>query len=182
MNKQMEMLNKIAYDLRVLLVAVSLGILLTACDPRKDKDGVSPETSEAARSALVSWLECEECTENQLKTVLKYSQHLQPMLVSTLMQGAAPASKSLYRYELERRYDELVVYAKTHPKSRPTLSKNDFVELYMGNLDAQYQTRAAQALAEIGGDSSRKALDQALNANKRDDVKQVIESSLKKMR
>ena len=177
MKKSIASINALA-SLSLLLI---VSLFLVACEKEPAK-AINPEQTEAARVALVDWLECEECTENQLKNVMKYESQLQPMLVSTLQKGVAPASKELYRRELEKRYDELIKYSETHPKSKPTVSKQAFVDLYLGNLNAQYQTRAAQALATIGGKNSRQALQQALEQAKREDVKQVIEQSLKDIR
>jgi len=178
MKKSIASINALA-NLSLLLI---VSLFLVACEKEQPAKAINPEQAEAARVALVDWLECEECTENQLKNVMKYESQLQPMLVSTLQKGVAPASKELYRRELEKRYDELIKYSETHPKSKPTVSKQAFVDLYLGNLNAQYQTRAAQALASIGGKNSRQALQQALKEAGREDVKQVIEKSLKDMR
>lgn len=165
---------------RALLV-IGVSLFIIACD-RPSKTQLDPEQVELARVALVDWLECEECTENQLKNVMRYDKQLQPMLISTLQKGTSPASSELYRRELEKRYDELVVYSASHPHSKPTLDKQGFVDLYLGNLNAQYKTRAAQALASVGGEQSKKALQQALDSSNREDVKRVIEKSLKDIR
>jgi len=179
---------KISIMLKGAVIRVSLVVLISlffvACAAKKERPYVKENIQEIefARVAMVNWLECEECTENQLETVLKYSTLLQPMLISTLHKGVAPASEELYKHELEKRYDELIAYSKTHPDSKPTLPKQDFVNLYLGNLTAQYQTRSAQALSAIGGEKSRQALQEALNKIKRDDVKQAIQQALKKIR
>ncbi len=179
---------KISIMFKGAVVRVSLMVLISlffvACATKKEKPYVNKNLQEieSARVAMVNWLECEECTENQLTTVLKHSDLLQPMLISTLYKGVAPASKELYKRELEKRYDELSVYSKKHPESKPTLPKQDFVNLYLGNLTAQYQTRSAQALSAIGSEQSRQVLQEALNIIKRDDVKKVIQQALKEIR
>ncbi len=160
-------------------LVIGVSFFIVACAEKTEPPDV--KTSEIARTALVDWLECEECTEDQLEKVLKHGSLLQPLLVSTLHQGAAPASQELYRRELEKRYDELIVYSKTHPHAKPTLSKQAFVQLYLGNLKAQYQSRSAKALAAIGGEKPRQALQQALNKTDREDVKHVIKESLQNM-
>jgi hypothetical protein len=167
-------------DLARVSLVVIVSLFIVACD--KEQKGLDPEEAELARVALVDWLECEECTENQLEKVMKHDKQLRPMLISTLHQGVAPASSELYRRELEKRYDELVEYSATHPNTKPTVSKQAFVDLYLANLNAQYKTRAAQALASIGGKKSRRALQQALDEANREDVKLVIEQSLKDTR
>lgn len=171
-------------------LVILISLFFIACDKSPEKPGPTPapapttnlEEIEAARTAMVDWLECEECTENQLETVLKHSKRLQPMLISTLQKGVAPASQELYRRELEKRYDELVIYSKTHPHSKPTLPKPEFVNLYLSNLTAQYQTRAAKALSAIGGETSKQALQESLKNVKREDVIRAIELALKDVR
>lgn len=158
-------------------LVILLGVTLVACDKKKPT-GPNYKEIEAARVAMVDWLECEECTEGQLKNVLEHSARLQPMLVSTLKKGVAPASRELYKRELEKRYDELIAYSRTNKHSKPTLPKDEFVKLYLGRLTAQYQTRAAKALSAIGGDKSKQALKEALNKTKSDDVRQVIKQAL----
>ena len=167
----------------LLLISLALAMTLISCEPQPEPPKTpTPEVSEAARTALVDWLECEECSENQLKGVLEYSELLQPMLVSSLRHGAAPTSKALYRHQLEQRYDKLVAYSQDHPNAKPTLDKKAFVELYLGNFDAQYRSRAAEALGAIGGDTAREALQQALGEKQREDVMQSIKTSLEGLR
>ena len=169
-------------DLARVSLVVFVSLFMVACDKEPKPKPLHLEQAELARVALVDWLECEECTENQLEKVMKHDKQLRPMLISTLHKGVAPASSELYRRELEKRYDELVEYSETHPNAKPTVSKQAFVDLYLANLTAQYKTRAAQALASIGGKKSRQALQRALDEANREDVKQVIEQSLKDMR
>ncbi|MDH5181082.1 MAG: HEAT repeat domain-containing protein [Gammaproteobacteria bacterium] len=160
-----------------LCLLVFAGLLFTACDNKKTPT-VNYQEIEAARTAMVNWLECEECTEGELKAVLVHSKRLQPMFMSTLKKGVAPASTELYRLELEKRYDELVAYSEKHPRSKPTLPKEKFVQLYLDKLTAQYQSRAAKALAAIGGEESKRALQEALQTTRAEDVKMTIKQAL----
>jgi hypothetical protein len=164
------------------ILVISLGMVLVGCAKNDDPKPPDAAQSDAARVAMVDWLECEECEEGQLENVLKYRAQLEPLLISTLHKGVAPANRELYKRELEKRYDELVAYSKTHPQGKPTSSKEEFVNLYLDNLTAQYQTRAAQALAAIGGDKSRQALQTALAEQKREDVKAVINQALREIK
>lgn len=163
------------------ILVIWLGLLLVAC-PRKEDPTPDPAQSNAARVAMVDWLECEECEENQLENLLKYRGLLEPLLISTLHKGVAPASRELYKRDLEKRYDELVADSKTHPQTKPTSSKEDFVNRYLDNLTAQYKTRSAKALAAIGGDKSKQALQTALAEQNREDVKKVIEQALREIK
>lgn len=176
---------KLATSILLISFLVSLGLISVAC--RKDEQPPTPPTpdpaqSDAARVAMIDWLECEECEENQLENVLKYRAQLEPLMISTLLKGVAPANRELYKRELEKRHDELVEYSKTHPQAKPTLPKEEFVNLYLDRLTAQYQTRAAKALSAMGGDKSRQALQTALAEQKREDVKEVINQALREIK
>lgn len=168
------------------VLVIWLGMALIACekkeDPKPDNTKPDPVQSEAARVAMVDWLECEECEENQLENVLKHRAMLEPLMISTLQKGVAPANRELYKRELEKRYDELVAASKTHPQTKPSSSKEEFVNRYLDNLTAQYQTRAAKALGAFGGDRSRQALQSALAEQKREDVRKVIEQALREIK
>lgn len=158
-------------------------LLLMACPPPEKREPVSStmtvEQTEAARQALVEWYECEECEEGQLEAVAKYGEVLVPSLRASLLEGAAPASEELLRRELETRYEELSKYAETHPEAKVTSSKDEFVAMYIGNLHAQYKTRAAQALSQIGGAAATRALQEGLERADRPDVRATIEASIK---
>lgn len=49
------------------------------------------------------------------------------------------------------------------------------------NYIALYRIRSAEGLAEIGGPKAKKALEEALGANDRDDVRTVVKESLEKL-
>ena len=142
---------------------------------------MSVEQSEAARTALVEWFECEECEEGQLQAVVKYGQAVVPLLRSALLHGASPASREILRRELEKRYDELQKYQQTHRNVKIS-SKEQFIASNIDNLNAQYQVRAAQALAEIGGPTAIRALEDGLDKAKRADVRTTIKNSLSKLK
>jgi len=164
-----------------------LMLLLVAC-PRPEKSGepvkptttvMSPEQAEAARQALVEWFECEECEEGQLEAVAKYGERVVPSLRAALLEGASPATEELLRRDLAARYDELRRYSESHPNAKVASSKEEFVAMYVGNLHAQYRTRAAQALSRIGGPSAVRALEEGLARADRSDVRGSIEAALK---
>jgi hypothetical protein len=165
-----------------------LMLLLVACPRPERKNGepvkptttvMSPEQAETARQALVEWFECEECEEGQLEAVAKYGEQVVPSLRAALLEGAAPATEELTRRELETRYDELQRYAATHPEAKVASSKEEFVAMYVGNLHAQYRTRAAQGLSRIGGPTAVRALEEGLGRADRPDVRGSIEAALK---
>jgi hypothetical protein len=135
--------------------------------------------AEAARTAVVEWLECEECEEGQLSAVLSYGKDVVPLLRASLLHGASPASRELLRRELIRRYDELRQYQETHADAKLASTRGEFVASNLANLDAQYRVRAAKALGAIGGSAARSALREASKQKNRADVKASIQAALK---
>ena len=162
-------------------------LLLMACPTPEKREPAKPTTptamtveqTEAARQALVEWFECEECEEGQLEAVAKLGEPVVPSLRAALLEGASPATEELVRRDLAARYDDLQQYARTHPEAKVTSSKEEFVAMYVGNLHAQYRTRAAQALSRIGGPTAVRALEEGLGRADRPDVRTTIEGALK---
>jgi len=143
---------------------------------------LTPTDSAAATEALVEWFECEECEQGELEAVTKYGGAVVPLLAAVVVRGASPASLELTRRELEKRYDELAAYQKTHPEVKLASNKEEFVAMYLGNYNALYRTRAATALGIIGGDKAKEALEQALERVRRDDERRTIKSALDTLR
>ena len=162
-------------------------LLLMACTPSEQREPAKPTTpaamtveqTESARQALVEWFECEECEEGQLEAVVKLGERVVPSLRAALLEGAAPATEELVRRDLLARYDELQQYSRNHPEAKVASSKEEFVAMYVGNLHAQYRTRAAQALSRIGGPAAVRALEEGLGRADRPDVRASVEAALK---
>lgn len=162
-----------------------LMVLLTACSTAETRDpelpapaAMSVEQTEAARQALVAWFECEECEEGELQAVAEFGERVVPSLRAALLEGASAATEELVRHDLADRYRELQEYARTHPEARTASSKEEFVAMYLGNLHAQYKTRAAEALSRIGGAAAVRALEEGRNRTNRPDVRASIEAAL----
>jgi hypothetical protein len=131
------------------------------------------ETVPAAR-ALANWLECEYCEHDELAAVKHYGQAIVPDLFQTLNNGLSPASRDDLGRALEQRYAQLVEQSKGNQHAPIGVTKEKFVELYLGIWDAQYRVRAAQGLAAIGGEEARAALEAAANQSPREDVRELL--------
>jgi hypothetical protein len=141
---------------------------------------MSKQEAVRAAQALANWLDCEKCEHGELEAVTRYGQAIVPSLIAALNQGPSPATREILRGELEARYEQLVEQRKKNPNAPITASKEQFVELYLGNFDVQHRVRAAQALAVIGGNRARAALEAAANQAQRDDVRATMRDSLSK--
>jgi hypothetical protein len=138
------------------------------------------ETAPAAR-ALANWLECEYCEHDELAAVTHCGQAVVPDLIAALNQGPSRATREDLGRALEERYEQLVQQSKKNRHAPIGVNKEKFVELYLGILDAQYGVRAAQALAAIGGDRARVALEAAASQAHRDEVRATARESLHKL-
>jgi hypothetical protein len=133
--------------------------------------------------ALADWLDCDKCEHGELDAVTHYGQAIGPGLIAALNQGPSPETRDALGKALAERHDELVEQSKKNPYAPITMSKERFVALYGGRLDAQHRIRAAQALAVIGGDAARAALEAAAASQaQRDDVLAAVTKLLTEMR
>jgi hypothetical protein len=132
-----------------------------------------------AAQALADWLECEYCEHGELAAVTHYGQAIVPGLIAALDQGRSPDD---LRRALEERYDQLVEQSKKNPHAPIGVTKEKFVELYLVISDAQHRVRAAQALAAVGGERARAALEAAgATQTHSDDVRAAVRESLRKL-
>ena len=159
-------------------------LLLMACPSTQKKEPVSStmtvEETEVARQALVEWLECEECEEGQLAAVVKYGERVVPVAarVAARRRGAGGAEE-LSAAISSRATTSSFATPRPIPKAKVASSKEEFVAMYIGNLHAQYKTRSAQALAQIGGPAANRALQEGLQRADRVDVGATVEAAIK---
>jgi len=140
---------------------------------------LTPEQSLEVRKAVVTWLECEECTDGELERLLRYGEVAVPTLGAVLERGPSPASLEKYRLHLESSYRNLVEYSRTHEEVKLEQSEDEYVKQYLENYQAHYAVRSAQALAKLGGVGARKILEVASKRKMREDVNAVVQDSLK---
>jgi hypothetical protein len=138
------------------------------------------DTAPAAQT-LAAWLGCEYCDHGELAAVTRNGQAIVPDLIAVLNQGLSPAGRDDLRKALEERYAQLVAQSRKNLHAPVRAPQEKFVELYLGKLDTQYRVRAVQALAAIGGDRARAALEQAASQSDRDEVRSMARESLRKL-
>jgi hypothetical protein len=155
---------------------VLLMVMVAGCE-KPPPPGIPREAAADARRTIVHWLECEECSEGQLDSVVKLGPAVVPTLTATLLEGPSPAKQEEQRAHLVDLYQQQVAYGKSHPGAEPKLSEGEFVKLYSGNLLALYRTRSAMALERIGGPAAADALQRALKLPLREDELAVVRSA-----
>lgn len=162
--------------------AVCLSIAIGAVLPVTALAQVEPLSSSHAQqavSALATWLESEEFDASELTPLIRYGQAMVPSLVAALDAGPSPARRERARRSLAGGHERLADLARKNPDRKAPPSQAEYVKHYLSNFDARYRMRAAEALAAIGGDAARKALELALSKAVRNDVRAVIQQSLK---
>lgn len=144
----------------------------------------TPTAREAAEplSTIITWLECEECTAGELQAVVKLGVAAVSTLARTLREGPPQARREQLHRHLISTYQELKKYETTHPDAKVPMSEEEYVRTYLENYVALYQLRAGIALGAIGGSDANRALEEALQAPLREDVKAVVEDSIKKLK
>jgi hypothetical protein len=146
-----------------------------------DEGRLPPAKATVAYQTIVTWLECEECTEGELEAVVKLGRIAVPSLAASLHEGPSPASRELLRRQLITNHERIIKYVKTHPEVEVSMDRKTYVATYMDNYVALYQVRSAMALAEIGGEEAKEALEVALEIPMREDASKVVQASLEKL-
>lgn len=136
------------------------------------KELIYAQDSEASR-AIISLLECEECTDGELEAVKRLGETAVPILVAYLRNGPSPPNLEKQKEHLIKRYEQVKAYGNSHALTFE-ISKKDYVRTYVENYKALYQIRSAQALSAIGGPDARRALREASQLPLREDVKTVV--------
>jgi len=164
-------------------------VVLTGCGrsqraPAPAPTPKQPTTAEQqrAKDALVTWLECEECTDGELEAVVGCGRMILPSLVRTLELGPAPAQTERLRLHLEKTYDQLVAYEKTHPEAKVGMSRSEYLRTYLDNYRTQYKVRAGIALGALGGPDAKKALKEAISQAERADLREALDRALRTAR
>lgn len=112
--------------------------------------GEEEDPAVTLRHTLVDWLECGDCKDGELEAVVELGEDAVPSLEASLELGPSPASRELLRRHLLATYQQLVEHQQEHPEAEVTMSEEEYVDTYLGNYVALYQSRAAEALAAIG--------------------------------
>jgi len=165
--------------LNIVLAAIAASLLGASTQAATE---LTPDQYLQVRKAVVTWLECEECTEGELDRLLRYGELAVPMLGAVLERGPSPASVERYRLHLESSYRKLIEYSRTHDDVKIDQKEDEYVKQYLENYQAHYAVRSAQALAKLGGVDARRSLEAASKRKMREDVDQVVQDSLKSVR
>jgi len=146
--------------------------LVLACNAAPAQS-LSPSQAQSAVFALSAWLESDHGDADELAAVLRFGQSVVPSLSAALSAGPSAARRTRLRNALETSY--------TAQKSA-SASREQYVQHYMGNFEALYRVRAAQALAALNGPAARDAIRRSMESEKREDVRATLKELLEQMK
>jgi len=158
---------------------VAAGVALLVVPVLSAAADLSPELSLEIRQAVVTWLECEECTDGELDALARYGELAVPTLGAALERGPSPATLEKYRMHLESTYQKMVEYSRTHEEIKLDQSQDEYVKMYLESYRANYAVRAAQALGKAGGREATRYLDAASKRKTREDVDAAVQEAAK---
>jgi hypothetical protein len=120
------------------------------------------------RAQVYSWLQCEECVDGELDRVKSLGREnatgsaTVDTLSEDLLGGPSAVRRSNMRRQYESSYTDDSVWT-VGAGSAPVLERAEYVDHYFDTFVNLYRTRAAIALAKIGGTKARAILDSALS-------------------
>lgn len=129
------------------------------------------------RTTILAWLECIDCLDGQLQSVVALGETAVPHLIAALLLGPSPASRYEMSQHLARSYQSLKQRAATHPNFQFKSNQQEYVDDYMDNYIATYRIRSSIALGKIGGGEAEEALRTATTFF-RPDVEREVRRSL----
>ena len=117
---------------------------------------------EDARLAITNWIRCIECKDGELDRLTKFGEVIVPHLATMLAGGPAQSTRERVQQLNIVTYERLKAYAEKYPHSRFSMDREVFLKMYFDNFVFHYRSRAAYALAEIGGERAEQALAEVL--------------------
>jgi hypothetical protein len=112
------------------------------------------------RSIVFAWMECTECVDYELETLVNMPE---PCIreAMDLLTGTPPdARKQAYEVHLAQTYQRLAAYKATHPGGPALPSEAIYKEIYLDGFVERYRIRTNIALDKL---SSRQDLTPSMN-------------------
>jgi len=143
---------------------------------------VTANEPEDARLALASWIRCIECKDGELDRLTKFGQVIVPHLSTMLAGGPAQSTRDRVQQLNIVTYEKLKAYATRYRHSRFSIDREVFLRIYFDNFVFHYRSRAAHALAAVGGERAEQALAEALEATTHAALKVQLQNLLEQVR
>ena len=156
-----------------VFIACGMLVLLIICSQASHTEGndssnPSPSFSvptpreaemERIQQIITAWLECQECTQGQLRAVRSLGKAAVPTL--ELVRDNSPSSvllnelKVKHKRYLEDSYRKVQQHLKATNKPPISMTEDQYVDLFLKGAVDLYQIRAAKALRAIGSPVTR---------------------------
>jgi hypothetical protein len=166
-------------DHRTLLLTLALA---TACSrtPAQSAGQPGTTTSQYNPPAIIAWLDCVECTDDQLKAVAELGDQAVTHLRDVLLNGPPRDRLEQEQKHLEATYLAMKAYEHEHRDARVPLSEQEYVQLYMQKYVLLNRRRSARALGAIGTVAAQNALREAKQqANLPEELQREIDGALR---
>ena len=147
--------------------------------PPDPPTSTSPKDLLLTERTVLTWLECEECTAEQLNAVIRLGPPALPFLKSGLSVGPSDDRRKQLTLHLRHEYKNLLDYRASHRDSTIPLSENQYVNAHAVNLTNQYGTRSATALGAIGGPIAKAILQKSQQEELTEVVRDAVQQALK---
>ncbi len=123
---------------------VSLAVGVSGCC-------TTPKLPREVDDALVNWLECEDCLENEFESLTDYCEkYVAARLALIATEGPPPEVLQAYEGELRSQYQRRKTYADTTPGvSPPAITEDQYVDMYTASLIKKQKSRAFAALKAV---------------------------------
>jgi hypothetical protein len=132
------------------LLAILLGLALSTASCRDERTD----------RIVANWLLCTECSDNELDSIQALDHRAVEPLARAL-RGPTPAERQHMQLRFEALYDELAAHATRYGEPL-SVTRQDYVNRLLENLDALYRVRAAEGLEVIGSSAADEALQNLL--------------------
>jgi hypothetical protein len=111
----------------------------------------APELPREVDDALVDWLECEGCVDDEFDNLTDYCEdYVASRLALIATEGPPPEILAAYRDDLRARYQRRANYAAATPGvDPPAITEDEYVEMYAVSLVNRQKARAFAALKEV---------------------------------
>ena len=161
------------------LMAVAMACWLTVLTGLAAAAADEPED---VRLAITNWIRCIECKDGELDRLTKFGQVVVPHLSTMLAGGPAQSTRERVQQLNMATYERLKAYAEKNRHLRLSMDKEVFLRLYLDYFAFHYRSRAAHALAAIGGERAEQALAEALETAAHPQLKMQLQSLLERVR
>lgn len=173
--------------MKTIVVYLTIMVLFSTCTKNEQQDEtpmqLTAQESGAALRAILDYLECEECTDEEMQKVVKLGETATPTLIRIMNEGPAPVKMAEAESAIRDNYRNLEDFETDHKSSSVSATEREFVSTYLENYKASFQIKAIKALVPIGGETANTALrDFQQTQIERDDVRRTIDIAVESIR